>query len=226
MLWHCADGGTTWTPLRGASLIMSNKLNLALPPGYPDDPTIFGIGMDGVYRSDDGGANFREVVVAGQAGMSAALDPTSPAGDARVFVQYWDAGSKPLVYTEKDGRLHPLAGLPADTIEAMLFAPAANAAYFNVTRAMAPASPTLYACPATQATCTQVGPQAGYASATSPTFDVDHTYFAVSQRSSGNTLQIGTVTSGYTSSVPIPQAQSSVILPAADYAGSGSSTSS
>jgi len=211
-LMRSDDGGATWKPLTTQSF--GTTFRVLLPPDFPADPTIFGTGGNALYRSDDGGMDFA-LVVTNPDGLAAAVDPTSQPGNTRIFLDDMSTSGKPLVFTEADGRVRPLTGLPPATTGTQLFtAPGASAVYFDVDEAGL--SESLYACPATASTCSRVG-AGGRASALSPTFDVDHTYF---DPTGNGSLVISTLAGGAVGTVPIPGAQTLTVLPAADYASS------
>jgi RNA polymerase sigma-70 factor (ECF subfamily) len=102
VIFWTRDGGSTWQHL-AANGFLGGKLLLS--PGYPMDRVMFATGPAGLQRSDDGGVSF-QTVIPGPA--PAAIDPTSPAGDARVFI----AAQAPLIYNAASGKVQAGPTLP------------------------------------------------------------------------------------------------------------------
>ena len=213
-LWRSGDGGATWAPLSNDSRM--NPARIALPPSFPADPTVFAITFTDVLRSDDGGRTFRDVVSLPN-GLTAAVDPTSQTGNARIFVtQFSSTTVRPLVYTARDNGLHTLGGLPSDTDDVQLFyGTGATAVDLSVFEAAGAGG--LFECPSTAATCTRVGPRSRGATALSPTFASDGIYFD----SGAYSLVISAVSDGSTTTIPVQGADAMNILPALDYDRSG-----
>ena len=103
VLFVSRDGGTSWRKVGGAGFSGGQIL---LPPAFPIDGTIFGIGVSGLQRSDDGGETFRTIV---PGPTRAAMSPVAPPGGAHIIL-----GDVPLlVYSEADGLVAPGPALPA-----------------------------------------------------------------------------------------------------------------
>ena len=210
-LWRTDDGGATWQPLWSTNFA-GGQFRVVLPPGWPADPTIFGVDLGALYRSDDGGRNFRLVA----RGSGAALDPTSQPGDARFFVGGGTLSTDPWgVYTERDDTVHPLPGLPSDTSSVRLFTtPESRAVYLDV-ETMLSGDGGLYTCPATSACVRAVADHEGVEpAALSPAFESDHTWFT------WTTSELDTWTFGAPQavSVALPAPVVTRLMPDADYA--------
>lgn len=90
VLWVSHDGGTNWA-LLASTRDGFGRGQLLLPPSYPTDPAIFVDNSNGLFASHDGGHHFIPVV---PEQSPAAMDPTSPPGDARILL----GGSPVTVY--------------------------------------------------------------------------------------------------------------------------------
>ena len=206
-LYRSDDGARTWRALGGAGLAGGA---IALPPGFPADPRIFAVApLTGILRSDDGGASFHAVLPL--LNGVAALDPTSPPGDARFFVAVQDRPPL-LLYDDRQGAVQAVVSLPADTesITQIFTGPGAGDVYANV--ATAAEGIGLYAC-AAAAGCHRVGPALGNVPLMSPTFGSDQTLFI----READSLTVRSVDGATTLHLPLG-ATPMVVLPDADFA--------
>jgi hypothetical protein len=208
-MYRSNDGGSTWHAIGGAGL---DGGTIALPPHYPADAHIYAVApWTGVLRSDDGGAHFHEVLSLG--GGVAALDPTSPAGDARFFAAVQNRPPL-LLYDDATGSTQVVSSLPPDTqsISAVFTGPGADAVYVNLLTTASGSA--LYACSAAGG-CHAAGPAVAAVPVMSPTFGTDRTLFVREPQA----LVVRSVDGSSSLRLSLP-GQPELLLPAADYASS------
>jgi RNA polymerase sigma factor (sigma-70 family) len=208
-LYRSDDGGSTWHAAGGNGL---DGGALALPPQYPADTHIYAVApWTGVLRSDDGGAHFHSVLALG--GGVAALDPTSPNGDARFFAAVQNRPPL-LLYDDASTTTQVVPSLPPDTqsISAVFTGPGSDAVYVNLLTTASGSA--LYACTAA-AGCHPAGPALAAVPVMSPTFGTDRTFFVREPQA----VVVRSVDGSSSVRLSLP-GQPELLLPAADYAAS------
>lgn len=208
-LYRTTDRGASWRPL--LALGFTGSGTILLPTAYPNDPTIFAVQRyTGLLRSDDGGTTFQPAIPGTV--DSAAIDPTSPVGDARVYLVNEAAGTL-VVYDAAHHAGTPAPLLPADVtrVVAVFTGPGAQAVYVS---ASGPVTGTaLYACAGSS--CHRVGPAPGTTPVVSYSFGIDQTLFAAAPEGVSVSRVDGSVASLIRLSTGWSMA---AILPAPDYA--------
>ena len=209
-LYRSSDGGSTWRALGGNGLQGSS---LTLPPHFPGDPLIYAVSpWAGVLRSDDGGANFHSVLALG--GGVAALDPTSPSGDARFFAAVQNRPPL-LLYDDGSRTVQVVPSLPPDTqsISLAFSGPGADAVYVNLLTTSSGSG--LYAC-TTAGGCHRAGPAVAGMPVMSPSFAADRSFFV---RETDDVV-VRSVDGSSAVRLSLP-GQPELLMPAADYSSSG-----
>lgn len=211
-LWRSQDAGHTWQPLSYAVL---GAFRVLLPPDYPADPTIYAFSSQlGLQRSDDGGKTFRPVAPVGQG--TAAVDPTSPPGNTRIFLADQQWGAQLMLYSERDNKVVPLTTLPPDIVRvySLFSGPGAAAVYVNTGSL---SDTAIYACSGTEPCRRVTSAPVSTAPVVSPTFAADRTYFTA--QTMPNAVVIATL-DGQSRTIDMGDRTPVAILPAADYASS------
>jgi len=211
-LWRSQDAGHTWLPLSYAIL---GSFKVLLPPTYPADPAIYAFSSQlGLQRSDNGGRTFRPVVPV--AGGTAAVDPSSPAGNTRILLADQQWGAQMMLYSERDNTVVPLTTLPSDIVRIYSVFSGAGAAAVYVNAASL-SDTAIYACSGIEPCRRVASAPVSTAPVVSPTFAVDRTYFTA--QTMPNAVVIATL-DGDSRTISLGDRTPVAILPAADYATS------